>query len=318
MKSHQRIEANPFEYHNLAKITEKDPVHHQNYLAGRSRYLGDSFITFVCEDEATIPVDHSQGLKFHISLPEDNQEQYAKAWNLIKDILIRHRVRYFKIVDENTKMSMGDGSQRGKDVTIFAQYNPEKSIGAWQELLQEITETLQQNNITPGYRPINSGHRADEPITGSNYISYRYENGAPEVDAVADIRVSVPHQLPPKEWGLSNELNLIKLRLMKHNYVLNGGGVSIDGKKYSASAATILKELELALKSNIDETKALSIIHKIKNELNGKTTATSRFFFNYGARDLSTAKLYKDILNYANTIEGKLTAKNQKLYGFSI
>src|SRR5688572_21349085 len=37
------------------------------------------------------------GLKFHISLPENNKEMYAKGWQIVRDSLIEAKVNSFKI-----------------------------------------------------------------------------------------------------------------------------------------------------------------------------------------------------------------------------
>lgn len=110
-------------------------------------------------------------LQFHISLPESDRVKYAQAWDIAKDILIENQVGFFKVAHERTKMSAKDGSQRGKDITIYAQSNPEKSLQDWQNILTDITEKLVRADIPPGYETSKTGLRADTAINGSNYIS---------------------------------------------------------------------------------------------------------------------------------------------------
>jgi len=115
-------------------------------------------------------------LKFHVSLPEDNPEQFARGWDIVNDIIIENKIRQSKVAHEEVKMSSTkNGMQRGKDITIYAKYNPEKSFQDWKTILQTITDQLVAANVSPGYRQITSGSRYDNLINGSNYIGYRYE-----------------------------------------------------------------------------------------------------------------------------------------------
>jgi len=67
-------------------------------------------------------------LKFHISLPEtEHEEERAKGWDIIKYILINRGVNCFKIIRHGIKMS-DVPHQRGKDITIYTQYNPKADI----------------------------------------------------------------------------------------------------------------------------------------------------------------------------------------------
>lgn len=163
------------------------------------RFLQDRNIKTICQ----------YGLKFHIALPEWNRPQFEKGWSIVKDILFRHRVTEFKVIKEPHRMSDNPG-QRGKDITIYASSNPNKSLADWLSLLQEITLELTLNRIPPGYRPPERSEQErgmirEEPIPGSNYISYRYDNDngrwprANPCDNDGFI-VDVPNQLPIRAW----------------------------------------------------------------------------------------------------------------------
>lgn len=115
------------------------------------------------------------GWKFHISI-NDNRgklDNLAKAWDLIKDILIKHKVQAFKVVIPNALFAEGDEKkqQYGKQITIH-QYQDERANQPdfWQKVLQEIESQLQLANIEPDP---NANKNHDFNIEGSRYISYR-------------------------------------------------------------------------------------------------------------------------------------------------
>ncbi|MFC3909254.1 hypothetical protein ACFORL_09235 [Legionella dresdenensis] len=97
-------------------------------------------------------------------------------------------------------------------------------------------------------------------------------------------------------------------RLFEHNYILHGGGVEVNNKLYSASAAAIVKKIEELLKDKVDITqeralaakqaKTTALLQFIEKELTAKTRPTRTWgaWFFPGARDESTAALYQDIL----------------------
>jgi len=111
------------------------------------------------------------GWKFHISINDKEPNNIKEGWNLVKDILIEHRVYNSKVVPQGKVMEeqvIDDepiGVQRGKQITIYAFYQPEKD---WAPILQEITKALANNHIEPSYRA-----PGDREVKGSNYITYR-------------------------------------------------------------------------------------------------------------------------------------------------
>lgn len=150
-------------------------------------------------------------LKFHVSLPEDDgpespgtRVQYATGWNIVKNILIAHGVFSFKVAHRNVRMSAGNGSQRGKDITIETRQNAEKTVEDWQVILTEITEQLVAAGIPPGYETIRTGRRADREIPGSRYISMRYETSEPSrKDHAAYFRIEVVGQADNRPWRVA-------------------------------------------------------------------------------------------------------------------
>ena len=107
--------------------------------------------------------------------------------------------------------------QRGKDVTIYAGYNPNMSLSDWRKTLQKIEQQLTAEKIPPGDRSPGFGKKPEKPMSGSHYFTYRYEHelyperGWPEEDFCAreGFGITVANQLPIPEWG--NNIYLKKL-----------------------------------------------------------------------------------------------------------
>jgi hypothetical protein len=162
-------------------------------------------------------------LKFHISLPEWDRTNYAKGWDIVKDILIENKIEFSKIAHEEIRMSQGsDNSQQGKDVTICAYYHPEKDGNFWFNIAQRITEELTRNSVCPGYATLETGDRADTRLNGSNYITYRYEKALPATvsDFCTKANIIVANQALPKQSmestdTVSNELAVLSSTTMQ-------------------------------------------------------------------------------------------------------
>jgi hypothetical protein len=144
------------------------------------------------------------GLKFHISLPEDDENSRAKGWKIIKDILIDKNINGFKIIKKDKKMSEVE-EQRGKDITIYAKLNPELRARDWLAILQKITEHLVQAGVSPGYRCPGSKDEPEKPINGSNYITYRYDDeGGSRWDAINQMALRKLAQKTQQDTGEIN------------------------------------------------------------------------------------------------------------------
>lgn len=144
------------------------------------------------------------GLKFHVSVDDEDFENVAKAWNLIKDILISYKVTTAKVIERGKRLAELNPKQRGKQITMY-QF---RDTGLnWQEIIREITRILTENEIKPGYAP-----PSDNPVPGTNYVYYRtdlsvdgkYLEGGEvpgEIDPnVEKFQKEVKGQLPVKEW----------------------------------------------------------------------------------------------------------------------
>lgn len=130
-------------------------------------------------------------LKFHVSIPEDDEILQKKAFDLLIPILMEHGVN-FKFLKKGLKMSV-EREQAGKDITIFANTRLDKTMGDWQKLITEITTVLVANNIPPGYQVEGDVEKPEYKIQGCNYVTYRYERPKPR-DPIEKMQIDVPNQ----------------------------------------------------------------------------------------------------------------------------
>jgi hypothetical protein len=114
------------------------------------------------------------GLKFHISLPEDNKNILSQGFNIAKDILMKENI-FFKVIRSHLNIS-DDIEQRGKIITIYAGNNPENDSKKWAKLLTILVEQLVSANIPPGYRVCGTTSKPEKILGNSHYITYRYHD----------------------------------------------------------------------------------------------------------------------------------------------
>jgi len=156
--------------------------------------------------------ENACGWKFHIGLDcsdiveDENGERFPnleKGFEIAYDILIKHNIALFKVMtpenlDQIVKLPEEfPVSQLNKQITIYASANPEKSLQDWQNIFTEITEAYQENGIKffpnevllreleryyqkNGEQPSpkeleDNRHRSEKRISGSDFISYRYD-----------------------------------------------------------------------------------------------------------------------------------------------
>lgn len=148
--------------------------------------------------EKRIPTKY--GLKFHICLPEYDELQYELGWKIVASHLIKNGVNHFKIVEYGKKMSSVK-YQAGKDITIYADMNPDFTMKEWCEIISEITSALVEAKIGAGFKqqsdPNKSKH--EHEITGSSYFSYRYET-QPPTDYLEEMKIQIKNQPSPIEF----------------------------------------------------------------------------------------------------------------------
>ncbi len=144
-------------YANLARYFAENRDNHfedkivgENYKASRPN-ASSAFIELIrlgTEGER-LP---QQGWKFHISI---NKDQLSEGWDIILDVLAKHQVKRFKIVDPNSPDKLG--VDEGREITIYSFKEPQRKYvqdtdqyKSWQNILIEITQRLVDAGIRPG------------------------------------------------------------------------------------------------------------------------------------------------------------------------
>ncbi len=137
-------------------------------------------------------------LKFHISIPEDNEILHKRAVDVLMPILMKQGVN-FKFLKKGLKMSEieGEEEQAGRDITIYTNTTLDKKLDDWTRFITEITTALVQHQIPPGYCVTGKG---EHEINGCNYVTYRYERGDPPKDPVQIIHIDVPNQIMSTQY----------------------------------------------------------------------------------------------------------------------
>lgn len=157
----------------------------------------------------TISVNHK--LKFHICLPEKNETQFKRGWEIIAICLMKTEVNHFKIVRRGYKMS-GKEFQAGKDITIYADANPDFSIQKWYNIIYQITHQLVQNKIDPGYKQQNDQkqRKKEYEIKFTSYVSYRYDGPNPPQEYLfknVELKEEIQNQKPPQVYSNTSSTN---------------------------------------------------------------------------------------------------------------
>lgn len=169
-----------FSYENLRNYfsATKKHLYNGDYVAlilpTNKAFIGFTNVAF----ERTEPspdgkIFKKYGLKFHISLPEMPSEDFSLGWDIICSALLAHQVASFKVIKPGLKMS-DNPDQRGKEVTVYADANPEKTVYAWAKLFNEITQALTVAKVPPGYRALDTPKKPEKILSDSNYVTYRY------------------------------------------------------------------------------------------------------------------------------------------------
>lgn len=132
-----------------------------------------------------------QHLKFHICLDNTNKDDldsnFGQGYKIIINILIKYRVRLFKVVKPGVEIAKVTSEQAGKDFTVYCRHNPDFELKHWTFILKEINTKLLEANIQPGIQPMLAKSpfdldRVDSLIPGTDFITYRIEKGIDPVE----------------------------------------------------------------------------------------------------------------------------------------
>jgi len=146
-----------------------------------------------------------KGYKFHISLDDSVRDgNFEKGWDIVKDILIKNEVYYFKIIKNASREKMlNNREQRGKEVTIYA-FQEHRTSDQWQLIIQEVTHALAANNVRPSPKPPD-----DKAIPGTHYVSYRTDSPKKTPDPFEGIKITEPPHQPQNVTTVNTEADKI-------------------------------------------------------------------------------------------------------------
>jgi len=120
---------------------------------------------------------YSDKYKVHVSL-DLNKENFAKARQMILDLMFKHTIHCFKLVNKEPKQGRYARNVYGKELTIYLQLENELSLGAnekdpdtWINLFNDLEKCL----IAEGVKPNKLLTQGDQRFPGSKgYIFFRY------------------------------------------------------------------------------------------------------------------------------------------------
>ncbi len=114
------------------------------------------------------------GWKLHIGV---YYKDIPRAWNIIKDILIRYNIFHAKGMLKDTALREQSKKRgHGREITIYA-FNEPPDRDNWNDFLQELDVALKNNNI----QKVNPSP-ACAPLSGYRYISCRCDQGEEDND----------------------------------------------------------------------------------------------------------------------------------------
>jgi hypothetical protein len=115
------------------------------------------------------------GWKFHISVDESDQQNIAKAWDIVAEIALKYKLNETKFLKSDKKLSP---RQSGKEITIYIDKDDHPDLN-WNDIITELNQKFVEQNIKPGVRPF-----GDKPIHGSSFINYRFDDPQKYVNSI--------------------------------------------------------------------------------------------------------------------------------------
>lgn len=117
---------------------------------------------------------NNEGWKFHISFLDDidkDSKNFTLGYEISCKIIMKHLINRAKIIEHKHRKKYKEShKQRGKIMTIYA-CKETRPPHIWKKFAQELTEALAKAGVKPGYLPL-----GNEPVQGSNYLSYRNDD----------------------------------------------------------------------------------------------------------------------------------------------
>ena len=175
--------------------------------------------------------------KFHVNMAAENKEDYFKGCNIVIEILLRHHVLTFKVLNWTTYIDSPGwkGEQSGKNFTIYAARSPNRP---WEQIIREIGHGLKSAGIQPGIQPF-----FDLPLI-LPYCSARNES---DVDQIGK------YQESDKQWAmLYDQLLATKItKIIKEKGVEKETLVLVEFKNTPDQRKSILNQVYMCTLSQV-------------------------------------------------------------------
>jgi hypothetical protein len=106
-----------------------------------------------------------KGYKLYVSLDDSElDDNLERGWTIVKDILMRHHVYYFKVIRNSSRQLLLESERSGQEIIIYAF---KEARNDWDFIIQEMTYELEKENIRPGVMS-----ECNTQIAHSKYVSY--------------------------------------------------------------------------------------------------------------------------------------------------
>jgi hypothetical protein len=184
---------------------------------------GNSY-RLICDQDGFYQVrpeeSNSYNYKFHV-FPQEHQ--VGEAWDAIIDIIRREGLNA-KVVSPEMALKFSDlgNPQRGKMITIYADYSKGELARNWEIILCEMMQALTKADITPGVIPFDKAviRCVENGSEIPSLISYRDERE--ERPAAADL-INMPKTLLPdlEEDDFAGMIIDIARKIENANHQLN-------------------------------------------------------------------------------------------------
>lgn len=167
------------EYSNLMRFLKNDSIKKYDCPVNKHHF------NFSLDRDISKKNIAQNGWKLHVAIDDSDPKNIAKGWDLVVDILAKHEIAEFKIIRPYHKLSIEEEAECGNQISIYC--FAEKEEKNWPKIVEEISETLEKNQIVPSPKsPINKF------IKGTPYVTFRNdtkpENWPKEFDSHPDTK----------------------------------------------------------------------------------------------------------------------------------
>lgn len=168
--SNEKENTSIFMYENINRCDGgKLFIQSRDYQAFCSAFREDYYI---CIKNITLHAESAtKGYSLFITFDDSQQDQnFENGWELVKDILIKHRVYFFKVIKKTVRLLFPNDSKPSVCIHVFKEKRDD-----WISIMREINNVLSRHAIRPGITLT-----FNENVPDSAYLSY-HNSGNPDL-----------------------------------------------------------------------------------------------------------------------------------------